>query len=365
VDEPLASGRRRKVFQRLHLHGAGPIPGLYLHHHDVGRPDPEDVPRAERRRRARAPIARRVEQRHAAVLVVSPFPFRVHGCSLPPFRYNWLTVVAVSDLKEIPSAPFMISGLESAKLKIARAEEHFDTIKNSIRAYSLGAPYEIITRPDGKEELNIKRPPPHEISILAGEIVYQLRSALDHLAYELVKLNPSNVTLPGAWDENCLFPLWLTPPESGATYNCFKRKLPGISKSAFALVEGLQPYGRGEACKALKLLAQLSNIDKHRHLNVILAKFSQQEQGRRADGTSTMAIKSGVRQGDEIKTLLSTNPGEVAPGRRGFVAYVTFDESTVGTGGERGRQVGHVLAHCVQSIKKDVIPEFDKLLKTP
>jgi hypothetical protein len=41
-----------------------------------------------------------------------------------------------------------------------------------------------------------------------------------------------------------LFPLWITPPKN-AVYNCFSSQLPGISKTAFTLIESLQPYDSG------------------------------------------------------------------------------------------------------------------------
>src|SRR4029077_5489270 len=93
-----------------------------------------------------------------------------------------------------------------------------------------------------------------EIAILAGEIVYQARSALDHLAYELVKLNRTGGILPANWVKNCSFPMFFDIPNDlikrGDTnpplpYNCFESKLPNISQEAFDYIESLQPYRTG------------------------------------------------------------------------------------------------------------------------
>src|SRR5262249_43983072 len=114
--------------------------------------------------------------------------------------------------------------------------------------------------------------PPPEISILAGEVLYQVRSSLDYLAFDLVKLNPSSIALPVDWKKNCCFPLWVNTPKNPPVYNCFKHILPGITKPAFAFIEGVQPYHRGNGlfaiCNVLRFLAELSNIDKHRNLNL-------------------------------------------------------------------------------------------------
>jgi len=77
---------------------------------------------------------------------------------------------------------------------------------------------------------------------MAGEVLYQLRSTLDHLAFDLVKLNRIGTPLPSEWEENCCFPLWIDPLTKPPFYNCFKSCLPNISKAAFAFIESVQPY---------------------------------------------------------------------------------------------------------------------------
>src|SRR5208283_1945858 len=100
---------------------------------------------------------------------------------------------------------------------------------------------------DGKEYLNIRKAPPTEISILAGEIVYQIRSALDHLVFDLIKVNPAILSIDPEWFEHCEFPLRTKiavgkqPP---LPQKDFSRPLPGISPTAFAFIESVQPYNR-------------------------------------------------------------------------------------------------------------------------
>src|ERR1700722_4851148 len=143
----------------------------------------------------------------------------------------------------------MISGLDSARLKLIRAAEHIDSVVNSIGAYSGSEPHEITMNADGKETVHVQILPPPEISVTVGETIYQIRSALDHLAFDLVKLNTRKITLPDDWSEHCLFPLKLCIPTAcnGNTpvpYKYFEKALPGISIHAFEFIESLQPYYR-------------------------------------------------------------------------------------------------------------------------
>ena len=79
--------------------------------------------------------------------------------------------------------------------------------------------------------VSIRKPPPPEIALLAGEMVYQMRSALDHLIFGLIKSNPSSYFIQSDWEEKCEFPIrkqlkgGKTPPRPQAEF----LNLPGLS----------------------------------------------------------------------------------------------------------------------------------------
>ena len=73
----------------------------------------------------------------------------------------------------------MISALKSAHLKLIRASENIRTIEQYSRRYARRKPHKIITDSKGKETADIRKAPPDDIA--AGEVLYQLRSTLDHL----------------------------------------------------------------------------------------------------------------------------------------------------------------------------------------
>ena len=100
---------------------------------------------------------------------------------------------------------------------------------------------------------------PPEFGIIAGEALHQLRSALDHLVWQLFK--HSNIEPPG---RKTGFPIFL---EGGKKYEdgC-KSMIRGLSAATAARMERFQPFQRGAAAKEIPswLLHDLNNTDKHR-----------------------------------------------------------------------------------------------------
>jgi hypothetical protein len=259
----------------------------------------------------------------------------------------------------------MITGLDSAVAKVIRAQKHLDEINRIIvDVTSKAGAYEIITDANGKETVNFLIEPPLDVAILAGEIIYQLRSAIDHLAFELVKLNPGGIILPPKWQEHALFPLWLTAPRS-TTYNCFNSVLPGITIGAFTFIEGLQPYHSGPGHhNVMAIIAKLSNIDKHRYLNAILPRVAVRQDFHSSRGLHSTTVVGGLKQGAEVPSM-THNRGESDPMvdmKRSFLPYVTFEELAIGAG-PASLESQHVLEVCVESIKSIVIPAFIQFLK--
>jgi len=104
--------------------------------------------------------------------------------------------------------------------------------------------------------------------------LYNLRSALDHLVWQLVLVNGQKPTQINQ------FPIL----EDAAEWNNSRTKnfLKGVSNASMILVQALQPFnpflelpinGEYRPCntQVFRTLRELCNIDKHRHLNLILA----------------------------------------------------------------------------------------------
>jgi hypothetical protein len=165
----------------------------------------------------------------------------------------------------------MVKQLEAIFDRLARAEEHLETIKSELLSYyhsdpySMSAKYEpdddgaTVTPTDGWVE-----PIPVRLNTLLGEFVHDLRSALDHLARQLVIQNGGKPA-PNA---EISFPILAKRPIAKKQG---KNPLPnlgagGASPEAREVIDDAQPYKLGESYRThpLWVLHKLWNIDKHR-----------------------------------------------------------------------------------------------------
>ena len=136
-------------------------------------------------------------------------------------------------------------------------------------------PYTIIVQRQPKlheyiVRTKVREEPPPDWSPIIGDVVHNWRSALDHLAWQLVirnKRKPSGGTQ---------FPIFSKSPFDASLYPNIKeaedtlkrwnRQVKGMHSGDVALIERLQPYNVGEnaGVPVLSMLAELSNWDKHR-----------------------------------------------------------------------------------------------------
>jgi hypothetical protein len=161
------------------------------------------------------------------------------------------------------------TALEGVNAKLARAEKHLQALDSELAAYAEKNPYsfrgEVQTETSRwVARVEVREPIPIELSITVGDIVHNLRSALDHIAFALV---------PKANRRRTMFPIYDDPEEFLCAVRVpAKRKrgpLGGLSPDspAFALIESAQPYAGGnppDSHHPLRILAALNNEDKHR-----------------------------------------------------------------------------------------------------
>lgn len=158
--------------------------------------------------------------------------------------------------------------LEGIRLKVMRGYEHMQEVSQLIESFREEQPYSV--RVDMDPETGdrvfkvdgIVREVPPRFSAIIGDAVYNFRSALDHLAWQLVIANGQTPV-----ERLTAFPICTKP----AQWDRAKGKLKGMSDTARALVESEQPcYNRHPYRKQnFTFLEELSNVDKHRHLNLV------------------------------------------------------------------------------------------------
>lgn len=128
--------------------------------------------------------------------------------------------------------------VEGIKAKIARALTHLSTLDEKLRQYFETHPVGLQPQVDQSQETCVfvlqVCPTPLELSVLAGEIAYQLRSAVDHIANGLV------VAAGNVPTRRTSFPV-LVKRSLGSL------KIDGsVSEEALVAVESVQPYQQPE-----------------------------------------------------------------------------------------------------------------------
>src|SRR5579863_169632 len=77
------------------------------------------------------------------------------------------------------------------RLKIKRADKHIAELQAAILAFKATNPHEVTAKRDPNTRKLIyyvhkADPVPDDIALIAGDVLQNLRSAVDHLAYQLV-----------------------------------------------------------------------------------------------------------------------------------------------------------------------------------
>jgi hypothetical protein len=163
--------------------------------------------------------------------------------------------------------------LYAFRLKLNRAKSHYSVLQDEVAAWLARDPYGVVGEFEPQTPRYVFRfrmfePVPEHWAVILGDIVHNARSALDHLAWQLVQLGGSEPTF------RTMFPI-LDNPFDWNTKGVDRLK--GARPEHVELVESFQPYHRRDLYgwnwlqpareDPLWILANLDNIDKHRVLN--------------------------------------------------------------------------------------------------
>jgi hypothetical protein len=203
-----------------------------------------------------------------------------------------------------------MASLDSVRLKIDRAHEHLDALEGEITRYYATKPAEFVADPTVYEDdagqqfvfgsFKSDAPPPH-IAVVMGDVLQNLRSALDYLIWELVLANKQQ---PGKKNQ---FPICET--DKGFSNELGRGRLDGVHADAVTEVKRLQPYFGGADVNPsfLWTLEKFTNINKHRRvLLTVLRTFPVPE------GLITRIDRSGVVR-SQITPILGNTNTQVGP----------------------------------------------------
>lgn len=171
----------------------------------------------------------------------------------------------------------MALDLTSARAKLRRAEDHFKAVNDDVGGRLQPSDYKVAKHinADATEHSWVfhatKGMNFEDISLIAGDCIHNLRSALDHLVYAIAVHESSQDPPPDA--RRLAFPITCKPSEFADA----RRRIKSLSDSVRAAIEAVQPYNRPhpEFPPLLGLLGEFDDLDKHRLLQVTIGVFNK------------------------------------------------------------------------------------------
>lgn len=259
-----------------------------------------------------------------------------------------------------------MSALVGVETKIERAKEHYIEMREGINQYLSSKPYHVDIEKDDSGRavyrLRVDTPPPPRLSAMAGDVVHNLRAALDHLAWALVEANG------GTPSRGTEYPIASSKKDLPALA---KGRLKGASNRSLQLTRRFKPYKGGT--EGFWQLHQLDIRDKHRLLFTLVAsnesvvlnmsesmrKLAREAGHDYADSIPDMPIgirpaDPCVRDGeplfvgseDEAPELVEKFDMSVAIDEAGVVDCARLDESLDRLGGFVAHVVGVYRRRC-------------------
>jgi len=156
------------------------------------------------------------------------------------------------------------------RLKLARAAEHLAALKSATQDYSREVNHRLVRGYDPLTDefivrVQITKPIPLEWGLIIGDVLHNLRSALDSLVFELAERHAGGLGVQEV--RKIQFPI-CDRPGTFQTEVKQKKKLLHVTPKAVAEAERLQPYmpTAWPGGNPLGILRDLSDIDKHRKL---------------------------------------------------------------------------------------------------
>lgn len=243
--------------------------------------------------------------------------------------------------------------ITGARLKVKRASKHLNELERKVRAFLKRHPDRFTRQLDPDDfnyfiyEIPPNPAPPNTFGPVLGDVVHNLRSALDHIVWNLALLN-----LQGSGREPyklTAFPILLDATNDNVKR--FERLCKDVLPAAIPDIEELQPYHREDASKhELAILDALWNADKHRVNTTIPGR----QYVPRFDGPGgwVHALHDGTRL---IRVPVSSNPEQnLEPYIRSEVLF------EIPNTGERVSL--ELLRRIFDVVSSDVVPRFARFL---
>jgi hypothetical protein len=194
------------------------------------------------------------------------------------------------------------------RIKIDRARAHLAALDAEGAKFGETTPFDIVRGTDevgnAVARIVMAQQPPRVMAAIVGDIVHNLRSALDYVAWQLVDANRGR---PG---KHTAYPVCLTEEKFDAA-----SALHGAATEAIQTVRRMQPFtGAPPESHPLAVLDDLDNRDKHCLLHVV-GGVVEQVLAKPAPGTGPTFVHRTAKKllvdGDTIATVKSAGGGAI------------------------------------------------------
>lgn len=177
----------------------------------------------------------------------------------------------------------MTAPFEAPRLKIGRAVRHLQELRDEVSAYFAEKPCAVVVAPFFDMDpshfhawiARIRRPVPAQFSAIIGDVVHNLRTALDLLACDLVRVS-------GKSAKAVYFPFCATAAELPQAIR--NRNLHHAGHDVVKAVMSLKPYAVGNP--ALRAIHDMDIADKHQALVPVIGAITIPGRPLHADGLS-------------------------------------------------------------------------------
>lgn len=189
--------------------------------------------------------------------------------------------------------------------KLRRADRHLMFLYNETVRYMDDGSYAIVVKRDtgdGKPGFvfEIRKQPPLQLAAIVGDVVHNMRAALDYIAHELTVINGG---IPGRRTQ---FPVSLDEDDF-LNQAIHQEKIHTVSLKALRRISLVQPYRDviyPRRSHPLYLLTKLSNMDKHHALALSTVAVECTAVFTHPDGREFVSeFKSKLRDGAVIASM--------------------------------------------------------------
>jgi hypothetical protein len=258
----------------------------------------------------------------------------------------------------------MLHPLDSPWQKVERARQHLKALQDAVTHFESGPAKPYGARAEMDDQRGefffygvIRAQPPPRISLLVGDFVHNVRSALDHLAYQ------SRSPYAPVSDEYTQFPIF----DKVTQFDPKALSLRHIRTDVRDHMEELQPYHQPETRERwlLRILRDISNLDKHRNIPLVAAYVQLTDLRIKPEITHVelwrgRAHRGIFNDGEVLARVPATPDGEMQ-----FEPRFAFKVAL----GEKGSGLGVPLADLMGDLynyaRFDLIPSFSRFFPQP